>query len=42
MECKLLPENVIKKLNSWKIASDGRDAIKKEFLFKTLKMLFHL
>ena len=40
MECKLLPENVIKKLNSWKIASDKRDAIIKEFLFPDFKNAF--
>ena len=40
MECKLLPGNVIKKLNSWKIASDERDAIIKEFLFPDFKNAF--
>ena len=40
MECKLLPENVLKKLNSWKITTDARDAIIKEFLFQDFKNAF--
>ena len=40
MECKILPENVLKKLNSWQITSDERDAITKEFLFQDFKNAF--
>ncbi len=40
MECKISPEIVLKKLNSWKITSDERDAIIKEFLFTDFKNAF--
>ena len=40
MECKISPEIVLKKLNSWKITSDERDAIIKEFLFSDFKNAF--
>ena len=37
MECKLLPNDVLSELNSWKITKDGRDAIIKDFKFKDFK-----
>ena len=40
MECKIPPEIVLKKLNSWKITSDEREAIIKEFLFTDFKNAF--
>ena len=40
MECKISPELVLKKLNSWKITSDERDAIIKEFAFSDFKNAF--
>ena len=40
MECKLDFEDVVKKLYSWKVSHDGREAITKEFEFSDFKSAF--
>jgi len=40
MECKLDFEDVLKKLKSWKVSHDGREAITKEFKFSDFKSAF--
>ena len=40
MECKLDVKNVLSDLNTWKVTSDQRDAITKEFKFSDFKNAF--
>ena len=40
MECKLLLNEVLSKLNSWESTNDGREAVVKEFKFVDFKNAF--
>ena len=40
MVCKIKIDDVLLKLNSWKVTSDGREAITKEFNFSDFKSAF--
>ncbi len=40
MECKVPSDDVLTKLNSWKLTTDGREAITKEFKFLDFKSAF--